>query len=53
MQPLRNPRQEEVDDLGHLFPREGVEDDDLVHPVQELGPESLLEPLQDHVLHAS
>ena len=33
-------RQLELDDLGHVLPASsGPEDDDVVHPVQELGPE--------------
>src|ERR671932_1111434 len=38
-----NPVEEEVGYLPKLFVSQGVEDDDLVHPVQELRPEDLPE----------
>jgi hypothetical protein len=40
-----------VDDLADLLPGEGVEDDDVVHPVQELGVEGPLDLLAHLVLH--
>src|SRR5690554_487561 len=41
----------QVDDLGDLVLAQLVEDDRLVDPVQELGPEVLLERLVDLLLH--
>jgi hypothetical protein len=40
---LAQPVDHEVDDVLDLLVREVVEDDDLVHAVEELGPEELLE----------
>src|SRR5205823_8861784 len=40
-QPLAQPPELELDDLAQLLPRERLELDDLVDPVQELGPEVL------------
>ncbi len=41
-EPLAQPAQLELDDVGELLLRERVELDDLVDPVQELRPEELL-----------
>ena len=38
-----HPRHHQLDDVGDLFAGELAEDDDLVHAVEELGPEDLLE----------
>ena len=48
---LADARQQQVDDLADLLDGQRAEDDDRVDAVQELGPELLLELLEDLVLH--
>ena len=48
---LADPRQQQLDDLLDLVLGQLVEDDHLVDPVQELGPEDLLQLAHDPVLH--
>src|SRR5215210_293568 len=48
---LADPLEQQLDDGGDLLLRELVEDDDLVDPVQELGPEHLLQLAHDPGLH--
>src|SRR5918994_1919559 len=50
-QRLPDPLQQQLDDLGDLLLGELVEDDHLVDPVEELGPEDLLELAHDPDLH--
>src|ERR671922_198128 len=42
---------EQIDDGEDLLPRQLVEDDDLIDPVEQLGPEDLLQLAHDSVLH--
>src|ERR687890_2569770 len=42
---LVQAREHDVHDLQHVLLGEGLEDDDLIHPVQELGPEGALQGL--------
>src|SRR4051794_16239630 len=51
LQLLDHPLDQQVDDLGDLFPGELVEDDHLVDAVQELGPEAALQVLVHLLLH--
>ena len=50
-QPAIQPAQEQLDDLFEIGLRQRVEDDDLVDPVQELGPELGPERIGDLALH--
>src|SRR5829696_7140011 len=50
-QRLADPLEQQLDDLGDLLLGELVEDDHLVDPVEELGPEYLLELAHDPNLH--
>ena len=45
LQVLVQAREHDVHDLQHILLGEGLEDDDLIHPVEELGPESPLQGL--------
>ena len=40
-EPLAQPRELQLDDVGELLARQRLEDDDLVDAVQELGPEAV------------
>ena len=48
----RTLRQFQIDDLLQVVGRQVAEDDHVVQPVEELGPEDLFDPLVDAVLHA-